>query len=90
MSIIFHRIENYYEYIIKATLPENFFSFKDTSNENCSKLGELIAGISAQCNRREFFLNIMNGLSERVSNELMQILLQMFLHLIKAKFYRMQ
>lgn len=77
MSIIFHRIENYYEYIIKATLPENFFSFKDTSNENCSKLGELIAGISAQCNKREFFLNIMNGLSERVSNELMQILLEL-------------
>ena len=77
LGLIYHRIENYYEYIIKTTLPESYFSPKDDSSDNCVKLGELIAGISAQCNRREYYLNIMNNLNERVSNELMQILLEL-------------
>lgn len=77
MSLLYHRIENYYEYIIKSTLPDNYFDTKDDSPENCTKLAELLTGLSAQCNKREYYLNIMNNFNEKTSNELMQILLEL-------------
>jgi hypothetical protein len=76
MSLIYQRIENYYEYIIKNKL-NDYFNPKDSSEKNYLNLASLIVGLCAQCSQRENFLNIMNNLSDNYSNSLMQILLEL-------------
>ena len=76
ISLIYQRIENYYEYIIKNKL-NDYFDPKDVSEKNYLNLGSLIVGLCAQCSQRENFLNIMNNLSDNYSNSLMQILLEL-------------
>ena len=34
MRIIFNRISAYYQYVVKKPLNDNFFDYKDTSDEN--------------------------------------------------------
>ena len=77
MSIIYQRIQNFFQYVIKNQLDSNYFKINDTSDINLCKLGQLIVAISAQCEKREYYLSIMTNLSENISNELMQILIEL-------------
>ena len=77
MSIIYQRIQNFFQYVIKNQLDSNYFKINDTSDINLCKLGQLIVAISAQCEKREYYLSIMTHLSENISNELMQILIEL-------------
>ena len=77
MTIIYQRIQNFFQYVIKNPLDINYFKPNDTSDINLCKLGQLIVAISAQCEKREYYLSIMTHLSENISNELMQILIEL-------------
>ena len=77
MTIIYQRIQNFFQYVIKNQLDNNYFKPNDTSDINLCKLGQLIVAISAQCDKREYYLSIMTHLSENISNELMQILIEL-------------
>ena len=77
MTIIYQRIQNFFQYVIKNQLDNNYFKPNDTSDINLCKLGQLIVAISAQCDKREYYLSIMTNLSENISNELMQILIEL-------------
>ncbi len=77
MTIIYQRIQNFFQYVIKNQLDSNYFKINDTSDINLCKLGQLIVAISAQCEKREYYLSIMTNLSENISNELMQILIEL-------------
>ena len=48
LRIIYNRITAYYEYVVKKPLESNYFDYKDDSNVNILKLGELLIGICAK------------------------------------------
>ena len=73
LRIIYHRIISYYEYVIKNPLKENYFDYKDNSDENMLKLAELILGICAKSHKEEYF-EVINNLSENESNEIFRLL----------------
>ena len=73
LRIIYNRITTYYEYVVKKPLDSNFFDYKDDSDENLLKLGELIIGICANTHKEEYF-EVLNDLSEKESNELFKFL----------------
>ena len=73
LRIIYHRITSYYEYVIKKELDPNYFNYKETSDENFLKLGELILGICAKSQKAEYF-EVLNTLSENESNEIFKLL----------------
>ena len=77
MNIIYQRIQNFFQYVVKNQLEQNYFNPNDTSDINLIKLGQLLIAISAQCEKREYYLTIMTNLSENISNELMQILIEL-------------
>ena len=77
MNIIYQRIQNFFQYVVKNQLEQNYFIPNDTSDINLIKLGQLLIAISAQCEKREYYLTIMTNLSENISNELMQILIEL-------------
>ena len=73
LRIIYNRITSYYEYVIKKELDPNYFNYKETSDENFLKLGELILGICAKSQKAEYF-EVLNTLSENESNEIFKLL----------------
>ena len=73
LRIIYNRITSYYEYVIKKEIDPNYFDYKDNSDENMLKLGELILGICAKSQKTEYF-DVLNTLSENESNEIFKIL----------------
>ena len=73
LRIIYNRITSYYEYVIKKKLDPNYFNYKETSDENFLKLGELILGICAKSQKAEYF-EVLNTLSENESNEIFKLL----------------
>ena len=73
LRIIYNRISSYYEYVIKKEIEPNYFDYKDNSDENMLKLGELILGICAKSQKTEYF-EVLNTLSENESNEIFKIL----------------
>ena len=73
LRIIYNRITSYYEYVIKKELDPNYFNYKETSEENFLKLGELILGICAKSQKAEYF-EVLNTLSENESNEIFKLL----------------
>ena len=73
LRIIYNRITSYYQYVIKKELDPNYFNYKETSDENFLKLGELILGICAKSQKAEYF-EVLNTLSENESNEIFKLL----------------
>ena len=73
MRIIFNRISAYYQYVVKKPLNDNFFDYKDTSDENMLKLGELLIGICAKSRKQEYF-EVFDDLPEKESNEIFRVL----------------
>ena len=73
LRIIYNRITSYYEYVIKKEIDPNYFDYKDNSDENMLKLGELILGICAKSQKTEYF-EVLNTLPENESNEIFKIL----------------
>ena len=73
LRIIYNRITSYYQYVIKKELEPNYFNYKETSDENFLKLGELILGICAKSQKAEYF-EVLNTLSENESNEIFKLL----------------
>ncbi len=73
LRIIYNRITSYYQYVIKKELDPNYFNYKETSDENFLKLGELILGICAKSQKAEYF-EVLNTLSENESNENFKLL----------------
>ena len=69
MRIIFNRISSYYQYVVKKPLIDDFFDYKDTSDENMLKLGELLIGICTKSNKLEYF-KVFDDLPEKESNEI--------------------
>ena len=74
LRIIYTRICSFFEYVVKKPLEENYFDYKDDSEENFLKLSELIIGVCAQSKNREEYFDVLNDLSEDQSNEIFQIL----------------
>ena len=76
LRIIYNRILSYYEYVIKKPIDKNYFDYKDNSDENMLKLGELILGICANVARRskEEYFDVLNDLPENESNEIFKLL----------------
>jgi hypothetical protein len=73
LRIIYNRITVYYEYVVKKPLESNYFDFKDDSDENILKLGELLIGICAKSRKEEYF-EVLYELSEQESNEIFKLL----------------
>ena len=78
LRIIYNRITSYYEYVVKKPLDSNFFDYKDDSDENILKLGELLIGICAKSRKKEYF-EVLDKLSERKSNEVYKLLSDLIL-----------
>ena len=72
LRIIYNRITSYYEYVIKKEIDPNYFDYKDNSDENMLKLGELILGVCAKSQKAEYF-DVLNTLPENESNEVFKI-----------------
>ena len=73
LRIIYNRITAYYEYVVKKPLESNYFDYKDDSDENILKLGELLIGICAKSRKEEYF-EVLDELSEQESNEIFKLL----------------
>ena len=73
LRIIYNRITSYYEYVVKKPLNSNYFDYKDNSDENMLKLGELLIGICAKSHKEEYF-EVFNDLPEKESNEIFRVL----------------
>ena len=73
LRIIYNRITAYYEYVVKKPLESNYFDYKDDSDENILKLGELLIGICAKSRKEEYF-EVLYELSEQESNEIFKLL----------------
>jgi len=73
LRIIYNRITSYYEYVVKKPLDSNFFDYKDDSDENIFKLGELLIGICAKSRKEEYF-EVLDELSEQESNEVFKLI----------------
>lgn len=78
LRIIYNRITSYYEYVVKKPLDSNFFDYKDDSDENILKLGELLIGICAKSRKKEYF-EVLDKLSEQESNEVYKLLSDLIL-----------
>ena len=74
LRIIYNRISSYYEYVIKKEIEPNYvFDYKDNSDENMLKLGELILGICEYSHKDEY-LEVLDNLPENESNEVFKLL----------------
>ena len=73
LRIIYNRITSYYEYVVKKPLNSNYFDYKDNSDENMLKLGELLVGICAKSHKEEYF-EVFDDLPEKESNEIFRVL----------------
>ena len=73
LRIIYNRITSYYEYVVKKPLDNNFFDYKEISDENMLKLAELLIGICAKSHKEEYF-EALDDLSEPESNEIFKLL----------------
>ena len=76
LRIIYNRITSYYEYVVKKPLDNNYFDYKDNSDENMLKLAELLIGIcanSANGHKEEYF-EALEDLTEQESNEIFKLL----------------
>lgn len=82
LNCIYKRIKAFYKEKLNIIAEENFGNFDskkaiDLKSElEFEKLLELLAGVTAQCDRREFFLEIMQKLNEPHSSILLDILTQ--------------
>ena len=65
LRILYNRISSYYEYV-----PNYVFDYKDNSDENMLKLGELILGICGNSPKEEY----LEILPENESNEVYKLL----------------
>ena len=74
LRIIFNRISNFFEFVVKKPIEQDYFDYKDNSPENLLKLSELIVGVCAQTKNREDYFEILNDLPENESNEIIQLL----------------
>ena len=74
LRIIFNRISNFFEFVVKKPIEPDYFDYKDNSAENLLKLSELIVGVCAQTKNREDYFEILNDLPENESNEIIQLL----------------
>ncbi len=78
LSVIYQRIVKFYKEIIGVEFEDNFYKPKEKDPQllpqNNSHLAELITGLSAQCDKRGYFLNIMQNMDPDDSTELFTIL----------------
>jgi hypothetical protein len=74
LNLLYKQIAQFYHSVIGIEFEEDFFSAKDASVENYRKLSELLTGISAQCDKRGFFLQVMQNMETEDSTELFTIL----------------
>jgi chromosome segregation ATPase len=74
LNLLYKKIKEFYQSIIGIEFEDEFFVAKDSSVENFRKLAELITGISAQCDKRGYFLNVMQNMDHEDSTELFTIL----------------
>lgn len=74
LSTIYKQIVYFYKEEIEIEFEDNFFNPKDNKDSNFRKLAELITGMAAQCDKREYFLQIMQNMENKDSTELFTIL----------------
>lgn len=80
LNSIYKRLKKFYKDKLNIAAEENFLNFdskkavEQSSPEEYQKLIELLCGISAQCEKREFYLNIMQSMAEDHSSILFHIL----------------
>lgn len=91
LNCIYKRIRSFYKEKLNISADENFKNFdpknaiENKSELEFQKLIELLAGVTAQCDKREFYLHIMQGLEEPHSSELLSILTEKLTKYIDAE-----
>ena len=80
LNCIYKTIKKYYKEKLDIILDDKTKLFdaknavENKSEDEFSKLTELIAGIAAQCKKREFYLEIMQNMTENEFSEIFNIL----------------
>ncbi len=91
LNCIYKRIKAFYKEKLNITAEENFKDFdskkavENNSDSEFLKLLELLAGISAQCDKREFYLDIMQNMDEPYSSEILNILTEKITNYIEKE-----
>ena len=77
LRIIYKRIISFFEYVVRKPIDDSYFDYTDKSPENFVKLGSLIIGVCAKSKKKEDYFEVMDDLSEKESDAIMQILIEL-------------